>query len=107
MAASIAVQRPPWEAQVYMREELSTVLSNRSAAFVESGHFRKARALMKLDRYQEAKEAMQLGLSFEPNNQEMIQLLADIESVLKTKHTIKYPSSSEKTAPAPLPIPVS
>ena len=91
MAASIAVQRPPWEAQQLMREELSMILSNRSAAFYEAGdflsalvdaetvitlkrpwskgHFRKARSLMKLNKYHEAKEAIQLGLSFEPNNQ--------------------------------------
>ena len=91
MAASIAVQRPPWEAQQLMREELSMILSNRSAAFFEAGdflsalvdaetvitlkrpwskgHFRKARSLMKLNKYHEAKEAIQLGLSFEPNNQ--------------------------------------
>ena len=91
MAASIAAQRPPWEAQQLMREELSMVLSNRSAAFYEAGdylsalvdaetviqlkrpwskgHFRKARALMKLNDYAEAREAIQLGLSFEPNNQ--------------------------------------
>ena len=91
MAASIAVQRPPWEAQQLMREELSMILSNRSAAFYEAGdylsalvdaetviqlkrpwskgHFRKARALMKLNDYAEAREAIQLGLSFEPNNQ--------------------------------------
>ncbi|KAH9857257.1 hypothetical protein C2E23DRAFT_720945 [Lenzites betulinus] len=90
MAASIAVQRPPWEAQQLMREELSMILSNRSAAFFEAGdyisalvdaetviqlkrpwskgHFRKARALMKIERYQEAKDAIQLGLSFEPTN---------------------------------------
>ncbi|KAI0794118.1 hypothetical protein C8Q74DRAFT_1194717 [Fomes fomentarius] len=91
MAASIAVQRPPWEAQQLMREELSMILSNRSAAFFEAGdylsalvdaetviqlkrpwskgHFRKARALMKMGKYDDAKEAIQLGLSFEPNNQ--------------------------------------
>lgn len=90
MAASIAVQRPPWEAQQLMREELSMILSNRSAAFFEAGdfvsalvdaetvislkrpwskgHFRKARSLMKLERYQDAKDAIQLGLSFEPTN---------------------------------------
>lgn len=73
-----------------MREDLSLVLSNRSAAYLESGdtisalvdaevvvqlrrpwskgHFRKARALLKLDRYEEAKEAVLVGLSFEPDN---------------------------------------
>lgn len=66
------------------------MLSNRSAAFLEGGdlvsaltdaeaviqikrpwskgHFRKARALMALKRPKEAKEAIQLGLQFEPTN---------------------------------------
>lgn len=73
-----------------MREELSTVLSNRSAAYLESGdlvsaltdaeaviqlkkpwskgHFRKAKALMALGRMTEAKEAVQYGLQFDPSN---------------------------------------
>jgi translocation protein SEC72 len=90
MAANIAVQRPPWEAAQFLREELSTVISNRSAAYLESGdyisaivdadtvisirrnwskgHFRKAKALLGLGRRQEAKEAISLGLAFEPKN---------------------------------------
>jgi translocation protein SEC72 len=73
-----------------LREELSTVLSNRSAAYLESGdlvsaltdaeaviqlkkpwskgHFRKAKALMALGRMTEAKEAVQYGLQFDPSN---------------------------------------
>jgi hypothetical protein len=90
MAASIAVQRPPWEANQFLREELSTVISNRSAAYFESadfigalvdadlvialrrnwskGHFRKAKALLGLGRWEEAKDAVRLGLQFEPAN---------------------------------------
>jgi translocation protein SEC72 len=90
MAANIAVQRPPWEAQQLMREELSTVVSNRSAAHFESGdfigalvdadtvialrrnwskgHFRKAKALLGLGKLEEAKESIKLGLSYEPMN---------------------------------------
>ncbi|CAL1715182.1 unnamed protein product [Somion occarium] len=90
MAINVAAQRPPWEASQLMREELSTIISNRSAAYLESGnyvgalvdaeavitlkrgwskgHFRKSKALMKLERYHEAKEAIELGLSFEPSN---------------------------------------
>ena len=90
MAANIAVQRPPWEAQQLMREELSTVISNRSAAYFESGdfvgalvdaetvislrrnwskgHFRKAKALLGLGKMEEAKESIRLGLSYEPMN---------------------------------------
>lgn len=90
-AAVYAVQRPPWEANQLMREELSTVISNRSAAFYEShdyisaladaevvlqlrrnwgkGHFRKAKALQALGQTADACEAIRLGLSFEPGNQ--------------------------------------
>ncbi|KAL4252907.1 hypothetical protein ABKN59_003587 [Abortiporus biennis] len=101
MATNIAVQRPPWEASQMMLNELSTVLSNRSAAYLEAGdfinalvdaetviqirrpwskgHFRKAKALMKLGKFQEARDAIQLGLSFEFGNAEMTQMLADID----------------------------
>jgi translocation protein SEC72 len=90
MAASIAVQRPAWEIQQIMREELSAILSNRSAAQYElgdyigalvdadhvitlkrnwgKGHFRKAKALLGMGRFQEAKEALDLGLAFDPGN---------------------------------------
>jgi translocation protein SEC72 len=90
MAASISVQRPAWESQQIMREELSAILSNRSAAQFEAGdllgalvdadhviqlrrnwskgHFRKAKALMAMDRHKEARDAIDLGLAFEPNS---------------------------------------
>lgn len=90
MSASIAVQRPPWEAQQVMREELSAILSNRSAAEFEQGdllgalvdadhvitlkrpwskgHFRKAKALVGMGRLKEAREAIELGLAFEPTS---------------------------------------
>lgn len=73
-----------------MREELSTAISNRSAAFFDlrdfvsaladaetvitirrnwsKGHFRKAKALLGLGRFREAAEAVRLGLDFEPNS---------------------------------------
>lgn len=95
MAASYAIQRPPWEANQFMRDELSTVVSNRSAAFLEAGdyigalvdaetvislrrnwskgHFRKAKALVALGKLDEAKEALRLGLQFEPMNKVSIQ----------------------------------
>lgn len=105
MAASVAIQRVPWEANQLMREDLSLVLSNRSAAYLESGdtisalvdaevvvqlrrpwskgHFRKARALLKLDRYEEAKEAVLVGLSFEPDNKELAEMLGGIDAVIE------------------------
>ena len=89
-AAGFAVQRAPWEAQQIMREELSTVLSNRSAAYFENGellfaltdaeaviqlkkpwskgHFRKAKALVALGYLAQAREAVQYGLQFDPTN---------------------------------------
>jgi translocation protein SEC72 len=73
-----------------MCEELSTVISNRSAAYFEAhdyisaladaetvikirrkwskGHFRKAKALLGMSRFAEASDAVRLGLAFEPNN---------------------------------------
>ncbi|KAI0305991.1 hypothetical protein B0F90DRAFT_1695187 [Multifurca ochricompacta] len=105
-AAGFATQRAPWEAQQFMREELSTVLSNRSAAYFENGelvaaltdaeaviqlkkpwskgHFRKAKALIALGLIPQAKEAVQYGLQFDPTNQEMIGVLQDIELVLRS-----------------------
>lgn len=90
MAASIAVQRPLWESNQVMREELATVLSNRSVTFLEAGdflsalvdaehvinlkrqwnkgHFRKAKALIALQEYEEARDAVNVGLQFEPKN---------------------------------------
>ncbi|KAF5343008.1 hypothetical protein D9758_013691 [Tetrapyrgos nigripes] len=105
MAASIAVQRPPWETNQFMREELSTIISNRSAAYAESqdyisaladaetviavrrnwskGHFRKAKALVGLGELQEAKEALQLGLAYEPTNAELSAFSAEVEKMIQ------------------------
>ncbi|EJD07643.1 uncharacterized protein FOMMEDRAFT_40180, partial [Fomitiporia mediterranea MF3/22] len=90
MAVNVAAGRLPWEPNSIMKEELSTVLSNRSAAYLAAGdhvgalvdaelviqlkrpwskgHFRKAKALVELGRLEEAREAIKLGLGFEPNN---------------------------------------
>jgi len=89
-----------------MREELSTVLSNRSAAYFENGelvsaltdaeaviqlkkpwskgHFRKAKALVALGCFAQAREAVQYGLQFDPTNVEMMGVLQDIELVLRS-----------------------
>lgn len=90
MAANFGLQRPPWEANQFMREELSTVISNRSAALFElgdyvgalvdaeavislkrpwsKGHFRAAKALLALNREEDAMNALKLGLQYEPTN---------------------------------------
>jgi len=89
-AMGFAMQRAPWEAQQILREELSTVISNRSAAHFENGdlisaitdadaviqlrkawskgHFRKAKALVAMGKMAQAKEAVQYGLQFDPTN---------------------------------------
>ncbi|KAL1748154.1 hypothetical protein HDZ31DRAFT_22396, partial [Schizophyllum fasciatum] len=88
MAASVAVQRPPWEASQFMREDVSAILSNRAASFLEvqdpisaladadavvnvrrpwsKGHFRRAKALQQLGDLTEAAAAARQGLAFEP-----------------------------------------
>jgi translocation protein SEC72 len=117
MAASIAIQRPPWEANQFMREELSTVISNRSAAFFEAGdfigalidaetvislrrnwskgHFRRAKALVGLRQYGEAKEALRLGLQFEPLNVELNGYLDEIDKAAKAA-SVALRGKSEK-----------
>ena len=89
-AAELTMTRPPWEASNLVKDELAMVLSNRSAAHAitndwiaaladadavvqikrpwSKGHFRKAKALQGLRKYDEAKDALSLGLSFEPAN---------------------------------------
>ena len=86
----IANSRPPWENSALAREEMSLVICNRSAGFYAAGdylsslldaeaviaikrpwskgHYRKGRALAALGDWQGAREAIQLGLQFEPNN---------------------------------------
>ena len=98
MAVNVAAGRLPWEPNQLMRDELSTVLSNRSAAFNSlgdhvsalvdaelviqlkrtwsKGHFRKAKALVDLDRLEEARDAVKIGLAHDPNN--TVRLLINI-----------------------------
>ncbi|KAJ3507599.1 hypothetical protein NLJ89_g6214 [Agrocybe chaxingu] len=123
-AANMAVQRPPWEANQFMREELSTVISNRSAAYFDrrdyvsaladaetviairrnwsKGHFRKAKALVGLERLRDAADAVRLGLDFEPTSSELLNFLNDIESVERKLEDKKIAARQKKeTTPAP------
>ncbi|KIO16939.1 hypothetical protein M407DRAFT_49854, partial [Tulasnella calospora MUT 4182] len=90
MSANIAASRNPWEPSALVRDEMAIVICNRSAAFAAAedyvsalvdadvviqlkrpwskGHFRKAKALMGLQRYEEARDAVMLGLQFEPDS---------------------------------------
>ena len=101
MAASVATDRLPWEQNALMKEELATVLSNRSAAFCAAGdyvgalvdadlviqlkkpwskgHFRKSKALAEMGQLEEARDAIKLGLAFEPNNTVSEQHLTSFE----------------------------
>ncbi|KAH9840052.1 uncharacterized protein C8Q71DRAFT_702318 [Rhodofomes roseus] len=146
MAANVATQRAPWEHQVLLREELATVLSNRAAAYLEAGdyiaslvdaeiviqlrrnwskgYFRKAKVLLKMDRMGEAREAIQVGLAFEPENrvcpfihvtclrlltsvppQELQEILARIDFFLAKKEqgqrSIEVTSSSSQSLVPP------
>ncbi|KAI8141864.1 hypothetical protein BJV82DRAFT_165170 [Fennellomyces sp. T-0311] len=103
MAVDLSWSRPLWEplAFQYVREELSTILSNRSAArlatkeYVDAlvdaemvtrlkrewskGWFRKGKALWSMGRAQEAKDAFQTGLRFDHESEELKKALAEVE----------------------------
>lgn len=90
LAVDVAASRPLWEPAAMVRDELAVCLANRSSAFaavedwVDSlvdaeavvqlkkpwlkGHYRKGLALAKMERWQEAREAYQLGLQFDPDS---------------------------------------
>jgi len=101
MAANIAVSRNPWEPSALVRDELAIVICNRSATYSSAedyvsalvdadaviqlkrpwskGHFRKAKALVGLGRLEEARDAVMLGLQFEPDSTEMLAFKKEIE----------------------------
>lgn len=101
VAVKVASERLPWEPNALAKEELATVLSNRSAAFAAAGdyisalvdaelvtqlkrpwskgHFRKAKALMELGHLADAREAIQLGLAYEPNNSVSFRLFVTLQ----------------------------
>ncbi|EIW68708.1 hypothetical protein TREMEDRAFT_23695, partial [Tremella mesenterica DSM 1558] len=89
-SADMALTRPPWEPSAIGKDEVVVALCNRSAAFAfagawlnaladaeavvmikrpwTKGHFRKARALVGLDRLEDARDALVDGLQFEPDD---------------------------------------
>ncbi|KAG8942241.1 hypothetical protein FRC03_003493 [Tulasnella sp. 419] len=107
-SANIAATRFPWEPAALVRDELAIVICNRSAAYWASedfasalvdadvviqlkrpwskGHFRKAKALVGLDRLEEARDALMLGLQFEPDSAEMLAFKKEIEDSITKRN---------------------
>ncbi|KAI9491601.1 hypothetical protein BDB00DRAFT_832130 [Zychaea mexicana] len=103
MAVDLSWSRPLWEplAFQYVREELSAILSNRSAArlatqeYVDAlvdaemvtrlkrewskGWFRKGKALWGMGRAEEALAAFKTGLRFDHESEELRKALAEVE----------------------------
>lgn len=103
MAVDLSWARPLWEplAFQFVRDELSTVLSNRSAAHLalknyvdalvdaemvtrlkkdwSKGWFRKGKALWGLGRAEEASEAFETGLRFDHDSEELKKALAEVK----------------------------
>ncbi|QRV88683.1 translocation protein Sec72 [Ceratobasidium sp. AG-Ba] len=115
MSANIAASRPNWEPHSLAREEISTVLSNRSAAHLSAGdyipalvdadvvialrkpwtkgHFRKAKALVALQCYEEARDAIAVGLQFEPDNKELLDFMSEVDGKIAAAHPpVKIPA---------------
>ncbi|KAI9635493.1 uncharacterized protein MKK02DRAFT_44183 [Dioszegia hungarica] len=103
-SADMALSRPPWEPAAVGKEETAIALCNRSAAFAfagawanaladaeavillkrpwTKGHFRKARALVGLNRVEDARDALVDGLQFEPEDKELNAFLKEIDEKL-------------------------
>lgn len=119
-AAVAACQRAPWENNNVLREELSTVLSNRSAAYAGAhdwisaladaeaviqirknwakGHLRKAKALRGLAKLDEAQDAVAFGLTYEPDNKELLEYSADLEKLKRTIEAVKAARSASNNS---------
>jgi translocation protein SEC72 len=103
----LAFARPPWQPAAICRDEIVILLSNRSAANLQlkqyeasladaeavvqlkktwvKGHFRKCRALQAIGRLVEAKQAIELGLHFEPDDKECGLLLKEIQKAIEAR----------------------
>lgn len=104
LAVKVSWNRPLWEplAFQFVREELSPILSNRSAAYValesyaealvdgevvtrlkkdwSKGWFRKGKANFGLKRYQEAVQAYRVGLMYEQDSQDLLLALEETQA---------------------------
>jgi translocation protein SEC72 len=104
LALEMALSRPPWEPAALCRDETVILLCNRSAAhfamenYPESladaeavvelkkpwakGHYRKCKALQAMGRLEEAQKAIELGLMYDPNDNECNIVLREIKKAL-------------------------
>ncbi|OLL25780.1 Translocation protein sec72 [Neolecta irregularis DAH-3] len=107
LAIEMSANRPPWENSVQTRDELAIVLCNRSACYMSlqkwpeayadaegviefkrpwsKGHLRRGKALQMLGKLKEAKEAIQLGLEFEPNDEDLKSALIQLKEFEENK----------------------
>ncbi|KAI8381308.1 uncharacterized protein BYT42DRAFT_300813 [Radiomyces spectabilis] len=105
-AIQLSFSRPLWQPFAFqvVREELTALLSHRSAAYFadqnyiaayidgemvtrlkrdwSTGWLRKAKALFALQRTKEAETAASMGLRFAPKSDELSTLLSDIQKTL-------------------------
>jgi len=104
-AVNMALAAPPWETSTMIREELAPIYANRAAAYLAlqrypealadaemsiftkgqqnpKAHFRKARALQAMQRLEEARDAAEAGLDFEPNERDLTTLFLEISASL-------------------------
>jgi len=110
------------EASIYSREEMSVVLSNRSATYMAlgcyvealcdadaivglkkgwpKGHFRKGKALMALGELQEARDAYIFGLDFEPGEKDLVAALEECEQAIASKAEAKRLGDSSSRSDA-------
>lgn len=112
LALDVAASRPLWESNQLARDEMALCLANRSAAFAQVGdwigalcdaeacvklkrpwskaHFRKGNALVGLGRPDEAREAYELGLQFDPKSVVRVDTLE--RSLRRTDSSLPFPS---------------
>ncbi|KAH8927072.1 hypothetical protein BT69DRAFT_1317209, partial [Atractiella rhizophila] len=102
LGLSVASSRALWESAQYPREEVNALLMNRSAAYMAVKDWKRAeidvrkalegrkgpgmgkafarlgRVLLMRRKTEEAREALLLGLSWEPGNEELLKQLKDL-----------------------------
>ncbi|KAI9690645.1 MAG: hypothetical protein M1820_009952 [Bogoriella megaspora] len=107
-AIDASLSRPGWEPAGLIREEASALYSNRAQAHMGmqawpegsidaecslelkgmgnvKGWWRKGRCLMEMGRPEEARDYVQQGLEFDPNERDLLGLLGDIEKAIQKR----------------------